>query len=354
MQVDALKYVRECDKCQRYAPMIHQPIRELNPLSSTWPFAQWGLDIVGPLPRTLGNKRFLIMATDYFTKWVEVEPLSNIRDVETKRFLWKSVITRFGIPWAAILDNGMQFESKLFKGFCSELGIRNFFSSPGYPQSNGQAEISNKVILNGIKRKLEAAKGKWVEELPSILWTYRTTVRKATNETPFALAFSVEVVIPLEVGMPTTRKTEFVVETNEENLRKDLDLLEERRDLAVVRLASYQQRIKREHEKNVKPRVFRVGELVLRKVMANTRKPNEVKLGPNWEGPYNVLSQAGHGAYRLEDMNGKPIPRPWNTCNLRKYFFQQICKLKTNICSDYYFIHLCFVTEHYYYLKGGE
>jgi hypothetical protein len=104
-------------------------------------------------------------------------------------------------------------------------------------------------------------------------------------------------------------------------LEADQDLLEERRDLAIVRLASYQQRIKREHDKNIKPRIFRVGELVLRKVIANTRKPNNGKLGPNWEGPYKVLSQVGHGAYRLEDMDGKPIPRPWNTYNLRKYFF---------------------------------
>ena len=301
--------------------MIHQPARKLNPLSSPWPFAQWGLDIVGPLPRAPGNKKFLITATDYFTKWIEAEPLSSIRDVDTKCFLWKSIITRFGIPWAVISDNGTQFESKLFKGFCSDLSIRNFFSSPGYPQSNGQAEVSNKVVLSGIKRKLEAAKGRWVEELPSILWTYRTTLRKSTNETPFALAFGVEAVIPLEIGMPTIRTTEFAVRTNEDNLRKDLDLVEERRDLAMVHLATYQQRLKREHNKNVKPRTFRIGDLVLRKVMDNTRRPNEGKLGPNWEGPYKVLSQAGHEAYRLEDLNGKAIPRPWNTCNLRKYFF---------------------------------
>ena len=109
--------------------------------------------------------------------------------------------------------------------------------------------------------------------------------------------------------------------TNEDNLWKNLDLLEERRDLAVVHLASYQQRIRREHDKNMKPRVFRIGDLVLRKVMANTRKSNEGKLGPNWEGPFKVLSQAGFGAFRLEDMDGKPVLRPWNIYNLRKYFF---------------------------------
>jgi hypothetical protein len=98
------------------------------------------------------------------------------------------------------------------------------------------------------------------------------------------------------------------VETNEDNLRKDLDLLEERRDLAMVQLASYQQRIKREHDKNIRPRIFRVGDLVLRKVMANTRKPNEGKLGPNWEGSYKVISLAGAGSYRLEDLDGKLFP----------------------------------------------
>ena len=160
-----------------------------------------------------------------------------------------------------------------------------------------------------------------MEELPSVLWTHRTTSRKSIGETPFALAYGVEAVILLEVGIPTTRITDFAVETNKDNLRKDLDLLEERRDLVTVRLASYQQRIKRKHDKNINHRVFRIGDLVLRKVMANTKRLNEGKLSPNWEGPYKVVSLAGAGSYRLEDLEGKPIPRPWNTCNLRKYFF---------------------------------
>uniref|UniRef100_A0A2N9G9H3 RNA-directed DNA polymerase n=1 Tax=Fagus sylvatica TaxID=28930 RepID=A0A2N9G9H3_FAGSY len=308
MQSDAVRYVRKCDKCQRFAPKIHQPARELNPLSSPWPFAQWGLDIVGPLPRAPGNKKFLIVATDYFTKWVEAEPLSHIREVDTKRFLWKSIITRFGIPWAVISDNGTQFEGKLFKGFCSELGIRNFFSSPGYPQSNGQAEVSNKVILDGIKKRLEEAKGRWVEELPSVMWTHRTTKRRSTGETPFALAYGVEAVIPLEVGLPTTRTTEFDVEENESSLRMDLNLVEERRDMARIKLASYQHQMKRGYDKNIRPRSFQVGDLVLRKVVANTRNPNDGKLGPNWEGPYRVTSFAGVGAYRAKKYVVDAIP----------------------------------------------
>uniref|UniRef100_A0A2N9GEY5 RNase H type-1 domain-containing protein n=1 Tax=Fagus sylvatica TaxID=28930 RepID=A0A2N9GEY5_FAGSY len=293
MQSDAVRYVRKCDKCQRFAPKIHQPARELNPLSSPWPFAQWGLDIVGPLPRAPGNKKFLIVATDYFTKWVEAEPLSHIREVDTKRFLWKK----------------------------HHYKIWNFFSSPGYPQSNGQAEVSNKVILDGIKKRLEEAKGRWVEELPSVMWTHRTTKRRSTGETPFALAYGVEAVIPLEVGLPTTRTTEFDVEENESSLRMDLNLVEERRDMATIKLTSYQHQMKRGYDKNIRPRSFQVGDLVLRKVVANTRNPNDGKLGPNWEGPYRVTSFAGVGAYRLTDLDGKSVLRPWNICNLKKYFY---------------------------------
>uniref|UniRef100_A0A2N9I3L0 Integrase catalytic domain-containing protein n=1 Tax=Fagus sylvatica TaxID=28930 RepID=A0A2N9I3L0_FAGSY len=203
MQKDAVDYVRKCDKCQRFSHSVHQPAGELQPLVSPWPFAQWGMDLVGPLPKATGNRRWLIVATDYFTKWVEAEPLANIRDRDSIKFVWKNIITRFGIPKTIISDNGTQFTSKPFTKYCSELGIKNVYSSPAYPQSNGQAEASNKTVLDGIKKRLEDAKGRWVEELPNVLWTFRTTPRRSTGETPFSLAYGSEAVIPLEIGLPT-------------------------------------------------------------------------------------------------------------------------------------------------------
>ena len=87
MQKEAQEYVKKCDQCQRFAPNIHQPRGVLNPLTSPWPFTQWGLDIMGPFLKAVGNKKYLLVYTDYFTKWVEVEPLANIRDVDVKRFI---------------------------------------------------------------------------------------------------------------------------------------------------------------------------------------------------------------------------------------------------------------------------
>ena len=102
----------------------------------------------------------MLVGTDYFTKWVEAEPLANIRDVDAKKFIWKNVVTRFGVPHSLISDNGLQFDSKSFRRYCNELRITNIYSTPAYPQGNGQAETINKVIVNGIKKMLDDAKGK--------------------------------------------------------------------------------------------------------------------------------------------------------------------------------------------------
>ena len=105
MQKEAQQYVKKCDQCQRFTPNIHQLGGVLNPLSSPWPFAQWGLDIVGPFPKATSNKRYLLVSIDYFTKWVKAEPLANIRDMDAKKFIWKMLSPDSGslIPSSRIM-----------------------------------------------------------------------------------------------------------------------------------------------------------------------------------------------------------------------------------------------------------
>ena len=116
----------------------------------------------------------------------EAEALANIRDVDVKKFVWKNIVTRFGVPNTLISNNGLQFDSRAFRDFCRDLGIMNRYSTPAYPQSNGQAEAVNKAILNGLKRRLDGAKGNWVEELLNFLWAYQTTPHRSTGETSFS------------------------------------------------------------------------------------------------------------------------------------------------------------------------
>ena len=172
MHKQSLEYSRKCNQCQRFALSIHQPEGPLNPISSSWPFAQWGLDIVGPFPKPTASRRWLLVGTDYFTKWVEAKPLANIWDMDVKRFVWKNIVMRFDVPRVLISDNGLQFDSKAFWWYYSELGIVNRYSTPSYPQSNGQAEVTNKSIVNGLKKGLDNSKGWWTEEPPNVLWAY--------------------------------------------------------------------------------------------------------------------------------------------------------------------------------------
>uniref|UniRef100_A0A2N9HF94 Uncharacterized protein n=1 Tax=Fagus sylvatica TaxID=28930 RepID=A0A2N9HF94_FAGSY len=280
----------------------------------------WGLDIMGPLPIGRRQLRFLVVAIDYFTKWVEAEPLATITERNIQNFVWKTVICRFGIPRVLVSDNGKQFDNPRFRQFSQELGIHNHYSSPGHPQANGQVEVTNRSLLKLIKTRLEGAKGLWPEELPSILWAYRTTVRIPTGETPFRMTFGSEAVVPVEIGLTSFRTLAYDGQKNEEQLRLNLDLIDEVRETAEARMKRYQEKMARHYNSRVKPRQLSIGDLVLRKVTLATRNPSEGKLGPNWEGPYKVVEVRRPGTYHLEDMNGRRLSHPWNAEHLRRYY----------------------------------
>ena len=198
------------------------------------------------------------------------------------------------------------------------MGISQNFTSVAHPQANGQTEVMNRAILRGLKARLDRAKGLWADELPSVLWAHRTTEKTATGETSFNLTYGTEAVIPAEIEVPTLRLEAYDERTNEGELRTNLDLLDEVRDLAHIRTAAYQQKVARYYNARVKKRNFRVGDLVLRKVMVP--EPGVGKLEPNWEGPYRVKKALSGGAYELGTLEGKQVPRAWNVVNLRRYY----------------------------------
>lgn len=188
-----------------------------------------------------------------------------------KTFIWWNIVKRFGIPYTHILDNSLQFDNQAFQRYCCELGIRNRYSTLTYPQSNGQTKATNKVIVDGLKKRLDKVKGKWVDELPHVLWAYRTTSRRSTWETVFSMAYGSKMVIPLEIGLLTMRTDQFDNNRNEQLLSANLDLIEERREIVTVKLAHYQQRLKQRYDKGLKIRAFVPRNLVLRKVVGNMK-----------------------------------------------------------------------------------
>ena len=179
------------------------------------PFGKWGLDLLGPFPPAKGQRKFIIVAVDYFSKYVEAKPLNTITDKQICQFIWHKIITRYYIPRTIITDNGRQFISKNTIEYCDTFKIQIRFSSVSRPQTNGQVESANKIILAGIKKKIEGAKGTWDEVFPGILWAMRTTVKNAIGHIPFSLLYGSEVVLPIEIGIPSTRIAYYSYEEND-------------------------------------------------------------------------------------------------------------------------------------------
>ena len=130
LQKDAYNIVRACDKCQRFANVQTRLGETMTPISSPWPFTQWEIDIMGLFPLGKKQLKFLIVAIDYFTKWVEAEPVTTIKEAKVTSFVWKNIICRFGVPHVIISNNGKQFDNPKFRKSCQELRVKNHYSSP--------------------------------------------------------------------------------------------------------------------------------------------------------------------------------------------------------------------------------
>ena len=183
--------------------------------------------------------KFLLVAIDYFTKWVEAKALATITETRVQNFVWKNIVCRFRIPRTIISDNSRQFNNQAFRSFYSNLGIKNKYFSPGHPQANGQIEVTNRTLLRLIKSRLVGAKGAWPEELPNVLWAYRMTARTPMGETSFNLTYGTEAVILVEVGLTSLRREFFNEQSNNDQLKQKLDFLDEVKDQATQRMAKY-------------------------------------------------------------------------------------------------------------------
>ncbi|XP_074300718.1 uncharacterized protein LOC141632026 [Silene latifolia] len=160
MRADAVNHAKRCESCQKAAPGIHQPAEPMHPIISPWPFMMWGMDIVGKLPRAPGNRVYMLAMTNYFSKWIEAEAMTKVKEQHVISFIKRNIISRFGIPSEIICDNGSQFISDNTEGFCARWNITLRKSAPRYPQTNGQAESSNKIIVENLRKRLEELGGK--------------------------------------------------------------------------------------------------------------------------------------------------------------------------------------------------
>ncbi|GJU55705.1 reverse transcriptase domain-containing protein [Tanacetum coccineum] len=160
----------------------------------------------------------------------------------------------------------------------------------------------------GIKARLGKDNKNWLEEIYHVLWAHRTMIKSRNGDTPFSLTYGMEAVIPVEIGMPTFRTVEIDVAENDEALEINLELLEERREQAAIREAKRKRKMEKYYNTKVRNTSFKPRDLVYRSNEASHIEDTG-KLGPKWEGPYEVIEALGKGSYKLKDRNRKELPR---------------------------------------------
>jgi len=293
MREDCKRYAQRCKQCQQHADWHKAPPEELKSIYSPWPFHTWGIDILGPFPLGIRQMKYLVVAIEYFTKWIEAEPVAQITAHKIQSFVWKNIVCRFGVPKRLVSDNGTQFASHLLKKLCEDIGTQQVFASGEHPQTNGQVESANRVLLRGLKRRFEKAKGSWAEEVPRIVWAYHTTDQSGTHETPFSLVYGCDAMIPVKIQESSPRFQNFVAEDSNEERRMNLDLLDEVREEAWVKAEVVKRRVERKYNSKIRQRQFRDGDLVMRKAH---QYEMENKLSPKWTGPFRITEALGNGA----------------------------------------------------------
>ncbi|XP_059302313.1 uncharacterized protein LOC132054287 [Lycium ferocissimum] len=277
MQNDGSKFVQKCHKWQIHGDLIKDPPAEQNAMTSPWSFAAWGMDVIGPIEPTASNKyRFILVAIDYFTKWVEAASYSSVTKKVVTDFVRNNIICRFGIPESIIIDNGANLNSHLMKDIC---------------------------LLHSYH---------WI---PHYFGT-------STRATPYLLVYGLKAIIPAEVEIPSLRIIQEAELDDAEWIRKryeQLALINEKMMIAFCHGRRYQQRMARAFKKHVRTRVFQIGQLVLKRIFPN-QEEYKGKFAPNWQEPYMVQKVLSGEAVVLAKMDGQEWPKAINSDAFKRYY----------------------------------
>ncbi|MBE2321235.1 transposase family protein, partial [Solirubrobacter sp. CPCC 204708] len=283
-------------------------------------FATWGIDIIGKVtPATSNGHEYILVAIDYFTKWVEAASYKTLNAKQVARFIQNNIICRYGVPHEFISDNGQHFRKET-EALLQKYDIRHHRSSPYRPQTNGAVEAANKNLKSILKKTTESYND-WHDKLPLALWGYRTSIRSSTGATPFSLVYGMEAVLPIELEVPSLRvvmESQLAEVEWVKNRYEELALIDERRLRALYHIQGYQRRITKAFGKKVKNRGLKKGDLVLKEIRAPIHDPRG-KFKPTWVGPYIIKEILPGGAVKISDIDGNEFSQPTNLDQLKKY-----------------------------------
>jgi hypothetical protein len=195
---DCIELVKKCHPCQIFSWKMRAHPTPMFPVITVGPFTKWGIDYTTCNPLSARGHRYIIIAVDYFTKWVEAMPMFKDDGEIATLFLFNQIIARFDVPREIVTDHSSHFQNQMMTKLTSNLGLQQEHSSPYYPQANGQVEAINKTLKTILQRTINSANSNWNLMLYLALWDYRTSVKTRTDFSPFQLVYGLEAVLPIE------------------------------------------------------------------------------------------------------------------------------------------------------------
>ncbi|RDY06720.1 Retrovirus-related Pol polyprotein, partial [Mucuna pruriens] len=295
MEANCCEQVKRCHKCQIYADNIQVPPAPLNVLLAPWPFDMWGIDVIGPInPKASNGHHFILVAIDYFTKWVGVPSYPSVTKKVVIKFIKSNIIYRYGIPSRIIMDNGTNLNNKMMVELCEQFKINRHNSTAYRPKANGAVEAPNKNIKKIVQKMVVRYKD-WHEMLLFSLHGYRTIVRTSIEATPYSLVYGMEAILSIELEIPLLR---IVMEAKLEEAEwmqthfDQLNLIEEKR---------------------------LEGDLVSKKIILTQKDPRG-KWTPDYEGAYIVKRTFSRGAMIATNMDGINLQHSVNSDAVKKFY----------------------------------
>eukprot|EP00253_Pinus_taeda_P004979 PITA_04979 len=254
--------------------------------------------------------KWILTATDYFTKWVEAIPSRQATDSVIISFLQNNILSRFGYPHMLIIDNAATFKSKRTIDFCHKYQITLGHSTSYYPQGNGLAESSNKSLVNIIKKLLEINKKSWHKKLVNALWAGKVSHKKSLGMSPFELVYGVDTVFPNSLAVPVVKLLQGASSKDDGlqwRINQMIHLQQTREDVSQNTF-KLQERIKKIYDRKAKADRFEIGDIVLKWDARNEEKGKHGKFENIWKGMYKTATYQGQNAFLLQDLNGEDYP----------------------------------------------